>query len=418
MPLNDKKIQAAKPQAKPYKMYDGDGLFLYISTTGTKSWRIKYMVQGKCKEMTLGQYPVLSLVEARIRRNKAFEMRVDGVDPAADKQAKKREEARQEREESLTFAKVAEDFCRVHSSKVGARTIKNIKDRLRLYVLPFVGNTPFAKLTFDDLKGVALKLEQSGKQEMAYRVAVIINQICRYAKLNQWSAHNIADGITAVIAKRPKSEIQGRPAITDLAGVATMLKKLDAYMSSANLGAAMAAALQLFPLLALRAQELLEATWPEVDFDAGVLSIPAVRMKCGKSHDVPLPRQAIAILKDLHNRRVNNSFIFRSGSKHGHLTGEAVNKAMHWSGIPLGEMCLHGWRKVFSTICHESGAPAMLVEKCLAHVSGDAVAMTYNKAQYHQARRILMQWWADTIDALRDGTERPRLELERAAMFA
>lgn len=416
--LNDKKVQAAKPKEKPYKLYDGNGLFLLVTKAGSKSWRVRYTVGGTQKLLTLGKYPIISLAEARERCIDARRMLANGVDPAAEKQAQKIEEARQEKEDTMTFAKAAEDFCRVQASKVAPRTLKYLQDRLQRYVFPFIGDIPFAKLTFDDVKAVALKLEKEKKQEMAYRVAVLVNQICRYAKLNQWVTHNIADGITSVIAKRPKGEVQGRPAITHAEGVADMLRKIDAHIVSAKQGPAMSAALQLFPMLALRSQELLCATWPDVNFETAVLSIPAELMKSGKPHDVPLPRQAVAILKDLYSRRTDNRFIFRSGGKQGHLTGEGVNKAMHWAGIPLGEMCLHGWRKVFSTLCHEAGAPAMIVEKCLAHVSGDVVAMTYNKAQYQQARRVVMQWWADTIDALKNGTERPRLELERAAMFA
>lgn len=418
MGLNDKKVQAAKPKAKAYKLHDENGLFLVIYPNGTKTWRVKYKQNYTHKEMTLGKYPVVSLAEARQQRNKAFELLVSGIDPAAEKQAKKKEAARQEMEKDLTFAKVAEDFCRVQASKVTPRYHKTTRERLRLHILPHIGNIPFAQLTFDDLKAVALKLEHAGKLEMAYRVAVIINQVCKHAKLNQWAAHNIADDLTAVVARRPKAEIIGHPAITDPAGVAIMLQRIRDYIAMRCIGPNMAAALQLFPLLALRSQELLGAEWQEVDFEAAVLSIPAGRMKGGKLHDVPLPRQALAIFRDMYDRRTDNRFIFRSGGKTGHFTSEAVNKAMHGAGVPLGEMCLHGWRKVFSTICHEAGAPALLVEKCLAHVSGDAVALAYNKAQYQQARRILMQWWADTVDALRDGTERPRLELERAAMFA
>lgn len=418
MALNDKKIQALKPEEKQYKKIDSNCLYLIVRPNGKKVWWVKCTRNKESNEATLGHYPAMSLAKARAERDEYLKKLSKGINPAEEKRRQKLEAARRKQEEELTFAKVAEDFCRVKASRDSQKYHKTTLERLQLHILPFIGDIPFAKLTFDNLKSVALRLEQDGKFEMAYRVAVIINQICKHAKLCRWSEHNIADGITAVIAKRPKAEIKGHPAITDPEGVAVMLQRIQDYIRVRRVSDTMAAALQLFPLLALRSQELLGAEWQEVDFDKAVLSIPAERMKAKRPHDVPLSRQALSILQDLYSRRVNNRFIFRSGGKTGHYTSEAVNKAMHGAGIPLGDMCLHGWRKVFSTICNESGVPEKLVEKCLAHVSGDATAMAYNKAQHQQVRSILMQWWADTVDALRQGTERPRLELERAAMFA
>lgn len=417
MGLTDKKVAAAKPKERPYRLWDGDGLYLYVSKTGAKSWRVNYKNGGKQKTLTLGLYPAISLADARIRCADARRARYDGLDPAKEKQIRKQEVERQEREEKLTFAVVAQDWCRVQEAKTSPRYHKTTLERLRLHILPHIGNKVFAKLTFEDLKNVVLKLEKQSKYEMSRRVAIIIGQICKYAKLNQWAPYNLADGLTSILARRPDSDKRGLPAITGAVGVGEMLQKIEAYIERKQPSAPMAAALRLFPLLALRSQEILSSSWGEIDFDNAVWNIPAARMKTKKAHEVPLSRQVLDILRDLHARRVSNGFIFRSGRGAGYLTNEGVNDAMHRAGIPLGEMCLHGWRKVFSTLCHESGVPGTLVEKSLAHASGDAVALAYNKAQYMEARRILMQWWADTLDALRSGTERPRLELDKAAMF-
>ncbi len=418
MALNDKKVQAAKPKDKPFKLHDSDGLFLVVYPTGKKVWRIKYKLDGKHKEMTLGPYPTLSLAEARMMRNKAFELRAGGVDPVTEKQAEKVEAARQEKEDSLTFANVAGEWFRVQATKTTERYAKTLEQRLRLHIYPTIGHKRIDSITFDDLRVIIRGLEAAGKYAMAKSVAHILTGVCRFAKINQWTKYNVADGLTTIMERRPEGDKQGHPAITDTAGVADMLRKIETYIDEHHPSVPMAAALRLFPMFGVRSQELLQATWQDVDFETGFFSIPAERMKGRKPHTVPLSKQALSIFQELHACRVSDFIFYGRRDGKGHLSSESVNNCLHRAGIPKREMCVHGWRKVFSTICNESGAPAMLVEKCLAHASGDAVAMAYNKAQYHDARRVLMQWWADTLDALRDGTERPRLELDRAAMFA
>lgn len=419
MALTDKKVSSAKPKEKAYSLWDGRGLYLYVTKAGAKSWRVNYHFGGKQKTLFMGQYPAMSLADARKRRDEAMLALHDGIDPAAAKQAQKKEAVRQEQEKELTFEWAATDWCKVRKAKDSARTYTGIVQRLQLHILPYIGKKPLKEVSFSDLRDIVQNLEHQEKYAMAKRIALILVQVCRHSYINQWLPFNIADGLTSILIKRPEDDKRPHPAITDPEGVATMLRRLETFIAEKRATIGMCAALRLFPLLALRSQEILSAKWPEIDFEAKLWRVPAEHMKCGKAHDVPLSRQALEVLQELHEYRVtNNGFMFRSGSKSGHIEGQSVNVSMHRAGIPLGKMCVHGWRKVFSTLCHEAGAPAMLIEKALAHATGNPVAMAYNKAQYLDARRILMQWWADTLDALRDGTERPRLELERAAMFA
>lgn len=178
----------------------------------------------------------------------------------------------------------------------------------------------------------------------------------------------------------------------------------------------MCAALQLYPYTALRAQELFLARWEDIDFEKQLWRVPAENTKTRKAFERPLSRQSVSILQDLLKYRAASGFVFHSGR--GHLQGESINKAMHMCGIPKGEHCLHGWRKTFSTLAHEAGCPAALVERGLSHKSGDEIALIYNKAAYTEPLRIVFQWWADFLDALRDGTKLPVLNLNKAAMFA
>ena len=419
MSLTDKKVQAAKPKEKAYKLYDEKGLFLYISHTGTKTWRYKYMDNGKNKILTLGQYPILSLLEARNKRNEAIKQRLEGIDPAEYKQIKKRETIKKDIENSITFAKVAEDWIRIKRNEWKKSTLKDNLNRISLHILPNLGHIPINNITFDMVKEIPLKLEQCEKYDCAKKIAQLIGQICMYAKLNQWTQYNIAEGLTKVLAGIPKAKKVGLPAITDPEGIALMLQNIANYIEYKKiLYTPMGSALRLVPYLALRPTELLAAQWNEIGFAKGIFSIPAIRMKAGKAHDIPLPKQALSIFKDLYNRRIDNGYIFRSGQRNGHLAIESVNKAMHTAGVPKGEMVTHSWRKVFSTLCNESLAPRELTEKCLAHTIGNAVENAYNKATYLEARRQLMQWYADTIDALRDGTPRPVLKIDMVQSFA
>ncbi len=416
--LSEKQIRAAKPLEKSYKLADGSGLYLYVSPTGGKSWRYDYRFAGKRKTLTYGSYPHVPLKLARDRHASARQLLSEGIDPAAQKQLDKRQDALKKQQSELTFEVVARDWYQTQQSANAERTRTSILGRMNLHILPAIGKIPFSDITFENFRDIVRNLETHGKYEMARRVANIITQICRHAKLNQWAEFNKAEDLTRILQKRPLDDKKGLPAITDKDGVATMLRRIHTYVSANKSSTYMQAALCLYPLTVQRAQELVMATWDEIDFDNTVWHCPAKHMKGNKAHDIPLSRQALNILQELKNFRTSNPHIFPSGSKLGHITGESVNKAMHLAGIPKGQMCLHGWRKVFSTLAHEAGAPTMLIEKSLAHVSGDDVARAYDKSRHIEARRVLLQWWADYLDSLRDGTEPPRLELERTAMFA
>ena len=416
--LTDKKVQALKPKEKAYVVYDEKGLFIYVSTTGVKTWRYKYMDNGKNKVLTLGQYPILSLADARQMRNEAMKQRNEGIDPVEYKQARKKETIKKDLENSMTFSKVYEDWLRVAKSQWRPSTYKGNLGRFKLHILPVLGQITMSDLTFEDVKKVPLKLEQDGKYDAAEKTAQLITQVCGYAKRNHWAQHNIADGLTEILAKRPITAIKEYPAVTDPKGIATMLQNIHNYIEYRRLLTPMGGALKLAPILALRPTELLAAQWHEIDFDKGIFSIPAIRMKAKKNHFVPLARQAIDIFKDLFNRRTDDKYIFKSCRQGGHIKTESLNKALHTCGVPLGEMCIHGWRKVFSTLCNEALAPRELVEKCLAHSIGNEVEQAYNKAAYIEPRRQLMQWYADTLDALREGTQRPVLKFDMVQGFA
>ena len=400
------------------KLNDGGGLYLYIQPTGTKVWRYDYAIAGKRKTLTLGVYPTLSLGEARKKHLQAKQKVSDGVDPAEEKQIQKQELAKQRDENALTFERVTQEWFDVVQGKNVERTQRTIKGRLNLHVFPVIGKTPIKKLTFDDCLKIVRGLERKKKYAMAIRIAGLLRQICRYAQARTYVPYNVADSITMVMEKRPDNNSKGLPAITDRDGVADMLRKIWKRAEVDGVSPYMATAMKLFCYLPQRAQEILKGTWDEVDLENGVWQIDGQRMKTRKKHSIPLCSQVVSLLQNLSNYRTSSPYMFPSGSKIGHLISDSVNKNMHVAGIPKGQMPLHGWRKVFSTLTHEAGCPSTLVEKCLAHASGDAVALAYNKAEYMEVRAVIMQWWADTVDALRLDETLPKLPLKQAEMFS
>ena len=248
-------------------------------------------------------------------------------------------------------------------------------------------------------------MEDNNTLVVAKRVAGIINQVCRYARTCGYAQYNIADGLPLIVKKRPRGNY-GLPAITTPEGVSQMLKDIRAYALALRSGPYIRTALQLFPYTMLRAQELAKAQWDDVDLEKGIWRIPPENIKKGRPHDIPLARQVKELLSNLWRFRTNK-FLFPSGSKEGHITGNGMNKALHAAGVPKDEMTLHGFRKVWGTLARDAQIPDKLVEKHLAHLVGDPTSRAYDKAEYWDLRCYLMQWWADYLDALRDDKELP-----------
>lgn len=408
--LTDTRIKSIKPEAKPLKFADGGGLYLYVSPAGGKLWRVDYRFNGKRRTYSLGKYPAVSLKDAREGLAQLQAHLANGIDPAEEKKREKQ----QVQSEILTYRGVAEDWFKTKQSGNTPRTASACLGRINKHILPAIGQRPYHNISFEDLRQIVRGLENSGKFEMARRVAQILNQVGKHAKLNRWSEQNNAEGITEILQRRPIGDKQPRPAITEHVGVAEMLRKIEAYCQSGRPAPFMQGALRLFPLLGLRGTELLGATWDEVDFEKRTLTVPGERMKIkSKSHTVYLATQTVEIFRMLAEHKLSK-YVFPAGGKLGHLTVEGVNNGLHRAGIPKGEHCNHGWRSVLSTLAHGAHATYELVEIALAHNVGNEVSQAYNRARYEADMRYFFQWWADYLCALRDGEELPVWDLSRA----
>lgn len=415
--LTAKQVEVALRKGIAIQLNDGGGLYLVITEKNKGTWFMRGRLNGVAKRRVLGNEKT-SLSEARALRNREKEALKAGVDSVAERKAViKRAE-----EEQRTFGMIADEWLDFWKNDKDDKTIQSTVGRLNKHILPVLGKQPYTALTFNDLKSVCAPIAEGGRREMANRVANIIVQICRFAKINGYHNFNIAEDLATLFPK-PKRDanFEGFPAITDKAGVAEMLRKIEKFIEAGRCSPYMAAALRLFPLIPLRASSMLMAQWEDVNLDEGVWRIPAENMKgeIGQRKDfvVPLSRQSLAILKELYEFRVNGS-LFPSGGKLGHIGVEGVNNSLHRAGIPKGKMCIHGWRKVWGSLAREYGLPDKIVERGLAHSSGSAVEQAYNRAQYRELMRYAFQWWADLLDALRKGKDIPKLSLSSEILFS
>lgn len=415
--LTAKQVEAALRKGIPIQLNDGGGLYFAVTDKNRGSWFMRGRLNGVSKRRVLGDQSV-SLSEARLLRNEERKALKAGIDTVAEK----KETVKRAEEEVRTFAMIADEWLDFWKSDKDEKTIQSTIGRLNRHIFPVLGKRPFMTLEFIDLKSVCVPLVENNHREMANRVATIITQVCRFAKINGYHRYNIAEDLTTLFPK-PKKDVNfgGLPAITDREGVAEMLRKIDKYINAGRCSPYMEAALRLFPLVPLRASSMLLSEWKDVNFDENLWRIPAENMKgeIGQRRDfvVPLSNQVRQTLERLYEFRVNK-FLFPSGGKSGHLCIEGVNNSMHRAGIPKGKMCIHGWRKVWGSLAREYGLPDKIVERGLAHVSGSAVEQAYNKAQYREIMRYSFQWWADLLDALRDNTEIPKLMLSSELIYS
>lgn len=391
MLLNDPKVRNAKPEAKSRKLFDGEGLYLEISPTGGKWWRLKYRFNGKEKRISLGTYPKISLAEAREERRKAKNKLAEGTDPSAAKQAEK---AQRKAALTNTFESAARAWLEHRAEAWTERTRTIIWASLERYALPSLGNKPITEIQPSDVRAMVQAIEAAGASETAGRVFQRMRAIFRYA---------IAHGLVKVDPTYPlkPSEIFRPRKVTHRAAMAekdvpAFLRKLSKYEGDPTT----CHALKLLMLTAVRPGELRGARWDEFDVKRALWRIPAERMKMKTEHLVPLSTQALQVLEDIQPLTGSDVLVFPSPFYPGKALSEnTFNSALARMGYK-GIATAHGFRSLFSTVANEHGHRADVIERQLAHEERDEVRGAYNRAQYLTERAELVQWWADHLDAL------------------
>lgn len=387
-----RQAETAKPEAKPYKLNAGDGLFLEVTSAGSKRWRFRYFFMGSEKMLSLGLYPAVGLQDARQARDEAKRLLAQGKDPSDQR---KQDRAAKQEAHANTFEAVALEWLARQTDKA---TSTQTKSRWLLqFAMNAFGHKPIAEIKAPMVLAVCREREEAGKHETAQRIKVKCGQVFRYA---------IGKGLMESDPTRDLAgqlitpTVQHRAAIVDPAGVGKLLRDIDTYSGRLET----CYALKLAPLVFIRPGELRSARWQDIDLDAALWSFtpPKTRKQTGVDHLIPLSRQALEILRQLHAVNGKGEFVFRSSGNEGYLSENAVLAALRRMGYEKGEMTGHGFRAIARTLLAERlrYAPE-LIEQQLAHRVADVHGRAYNRTAFIEERTAMMQAWADYLDQLK-----------------
>ncbi len=396
--LSAKAADNAKPQDKPYKLADGEGLYLYITPAGGKLWRMKYYKpatgEGKKQEglLSFGAYPAVSLKQAREMKLEARKLLALGLDPAFEKKRLKIEADAAQLKASLTFEVVAREWFRKRTPDKTERYKYLLKNRLENQLLPALGAIPIADMEPQSILAVLHEVEERGAIEQAKRLGRIVKQVCSYAVACGYTKYNAASEIMAALSSA--GEVTHRAAITKPDEVGKLLRALDEYQGDMSISYA----LRILPYVFVRSQEIRGTRWDEIDLASGTWTIPAERMKKKVSHTVPLARQVVKLFLELRAWSGSSALCFPSPWAQGRCISDmGLLQAIRRLGYNKEEMCIHGFRGMASTLLNEQGYRPDVIEAQLAHVEKNAVRRAYNHAEYLPERRAMMQAWADYL---------------------
>jgi len=392
--LTDTALKNLKPKSAQYKVADRDGMYVTVSPAGTVTFRYDYRLNGRRETLTIGRYGPdgLSLARARERCLEARRAVADGRSPSQEKQRQKRRLA-----EAKTFGEFTVRWAAEARMADSTRSMrKSILDR---DILPVFQNRLLTEITADDLRELCNKVKGRGAPATAIHVRDIVKQVYGFAILHGEKVANPADDVgpssiaTFVPKDRALSPSEIRIALSQMENVASY--------PTIKLG------LRLILLTLVRKSELIHATWDEVNFEKALWSIPKERMKASKAHNVYLSQQVLDIMVALRTCAGGSRYLIpsrydadkcMSNATLNRVTQLIVERAKA-NKLPLEPFTVHDLRRTGSTILNELGFNSDWIEKCLAHEDGRSSRGVYNKAEYAEQRRHMLQEWADMIDA-------------------
>lgn len=380
--LTDARCRSAKAGAGPIKLFDGGGLYLWVSPKGGKTWRLAYRWRGIPKTLSFGPYPQVSLAEARRKRDESKAALASGLDPAVPKKPR-----------SVTFSAAAAQYWRGRMD-VTASYREHAMRGLALHLMPALGDRMLSEITKDDLLRELHRLDSAGRHVYVRKIRLWASQVFEWAIDHGYAAHNPA----AVI--RPsrafgKSQVRHMPAL-ELRQVPELVQRLS---MEGTLNSALACWMLAYTWT--RTGELRFMEWSDIDEGSALWIIPEGKMKRRRDHLVPLSAQALSILRTMRERSRGSRYVFAAEHRLDRPISEnAILYLLHRIGYK-GRMTGHGWRAVASTWANERGYNADAIERQLAHVPANEVRAAYNRALYLDARRRMLQEWADWLDSFR-----------------
>ncbi|MCS7031796.1 MAG: integrase arm-type DNA-binding domain-containing protein [Gloeomargarita sp. SKYG116] len=384
--LTDVLVRQAQPQDKVQCLWDGGGLYLEITPTGAKGWRFKYSYRGRERRMSLGPYPVVSLREARKRRDEMRALLARGQDPLT---VRKAQQANQ-----TPFQQIAREWFEKQQGRWAAGHAQVVWRRLERDILPWLGERPIAAIESPELLAVLRKVEQRGAIETAHRELGICAQIWRYALATGRATRDITYDLQGALTPVRQRHF---PAVTDPQRLGAILRLIWAYPG----GPVVATALKLGPYLFVRPGELRQMKWSEIDWDAREWRFTL--SKTHQPHVVPLANQVMDLLQELQPITGAGQYVFPSGRGGNRpMSDGAVLAALRTLGIPNDVMTGHSWRATARTLLDEVlGWRPDIIEHQLGHHVRDALGRAYNRTTFLPERHQMMQQWADYLDSLR-----------------
>lgn len=397
--LTDIKIKTLKPEEKAKKYADGGGLFLYIPPNGSKLWRMAYTYNSKAKLLSFGKYPIVSLKDAREKRDAAKKLLAEGIDPSRHKREQK---LQAQADETNVFEYVVNEWLETQVVRNTEKDIKRKKYLLETYVFPTLRYKQISEITAMDILQIVKPLEKMDKICTAHKIIGCCGMVLRYAMATARITNIITPGLRGAIRAQ---QTKHRTTIIEPEKIGKLLHDFDNYQGHFQVKCA----LQLFPILIVRSAELTCAQWSEFNFDKHEWHIPAERMKMRLPHIVPLSTQAMDILSSLRAYTGNGPFLFPSrNSIKKPIHACTPLQALRGMGYSKDEMCIHGFRSMASTLLNERGYNRDWIERQLAHKEKDKSRIAYNHAQYLPQRHTMMQEWADMLDSFRQLATQPQ----------
>lgn len=412
---NDVAIRSVKLGDPRKRLTDGAGLYLLLFVKGgAHGWRLDYTFAGRRKTLSLGTYPDTTLALARRKADQARQLVSAGIDPSAARREAKVDAAEQRQAERLadaglpplgSFEQVAREWFETRRGEWSDGYSSKVIARLEADVFPQIGRRPIGQVTPPELLEVLRKIEARGVIETAHRAHESCSQVFRYAVGKGLVASDPARDLKGLLRKPKTTHF---PAITKPERLAELLRACYGYAGTP----VVRAALRLAPMLLLRPGELRHAAWAEIDLDAALLEVPAERMKRqrdgklhGPPHLVPLPHQAVAELCELKRLTGGGKWVFRGERHHDRPMSEnTVNAALRAMGFAADEVVAHGFRATARTMLAERlRVDESVIEAQLAHSVRDSLGRAYNRTEFVDQRREMLQTWADYLDRLRQG---------------
>jgi integrase len=408
--LTDSKIKALKPCERQYKTGAGDGLYLLVTPTGGKLWRLKYRIDGRENVVSFGQYPEIGLAVARTKAAEARALIAQGTHPIAHQKAVN---AAKKAEQLNSFAAVTQAWIEANAKHLRPYTLSQLRSTMGRYVIDnkTLGSLPIRKVQSKDirelLQSIALRTELGPGERKKTAVTVARNTRMWCGKVFEYAIErDLAEtdptyplrNLTEL--KRPASSIKHNKKMTPVE-VRHFLELLSAPKCTRQT----AIAIELLLLFFVRTGELRQARWEEFDFNLLQWRIPASRMKAGREHMVPISKQALKLLREQQQISGIKGWVFPSQRTPGKcMSTTTINRALERMGLNgkgTMELAAHGFRGTASTHLHELGFNSDVVEKQLAHVPRNKVKAIYSAAQYVPERSEMMQKWADYLDSLK-----------------